>query len=77
LLENAVPRRTQEKGARQVRMLKIHHAVFLLEVRPGDELLLPVRILYSDDLTGICAGQIVRGNSICAFVVMEVYFVAD
>jgi 3-hydroxyacyl-[acyl-carrier-protein] dehydratase len=77
LLENAVPRRAQEKCARRVRMLKIHHAVFLLEVRPGDELLLPVRILYSDDFTGICAGQIVRGNSICAFVVMEVYFVAD
>jgi len=75
LLENAGPCRAREQGARRVRMLKIHHAVFLLEVAPGDELLLPVKVMYSDDFTGICAGQIVKGDAICAFVVMEVYFV--
>lgn len=77
LLKNADLLGAREKHSLRVRMLKIHHAVFLLEVRPGDELLLPVKIMYSDDFTGICAGQIVRDNAICAFAVMEVYFVAE
>jgi 3-hydroxyacyl-[acyl-carrier-protein] dehydratase len=77
LLENAELLGAGERRALRVRMLKIHHAVFLLEVRPGDELLLPVKVIYSDEFIGICAGQIVKDNAICAFVVMEVYFVAE
>jgi 3-hydroxyacyl-[acyl-carrier-protein] dehydratase len=62
-------------SARRVRILKIHHAVFLSEVRPGDEIVIFVKILESNDYTGICAGQIVKRETICAFAVMEVYFV--
>jgi 3-hydroxyacyl-[acyl-carrier-protein] dehydratase len=60
---------------RQVRILKIHHAVFLAEVRPGDDLVVLVKIIDSDEYTAICAGQITKGQIICAFAVMEVYFV--
>ena len=60
---------------RQVRILKIHHAVFLAEVRPRDELVVLVKIVDSDEYTAVCAGQIVKGRTICAFAVMEVYFV--
>jgi 3-hydroxyacyl-[acyl-carrier-protein] dehydratase len=75
LLENGRSQDAQRGSARQVRILKIHHAVFLSEVRPGDEIDIFVRILESNDYTGICAGQIVKGKTICAFAVMEVYFV--
>jgi 3-hydroxyacyl-[acyl-carrier-protein] dehydratase len=76
LLEDPELTFTSARRPSRIRMLKIHHAVFLAEVRPGDDLLLLVKIIHSDDFTGVCAGQIVKGDAICAFVVMEVYFVA-
>jgi 3-hydroxyacyl-[acyl-carrier-protein] dehydratase len=77
LLETSGLSFASAKRPRQIRMLKIHHAVFLAEIRPHDDLLLLVKIIHFDDFTGICAGQIVKEEDvICAFVVMEVYFAA-
>jgi 3-hydroxyacyl-[acyl-carrier-protein] dehydratase len=67
--EGATPRR--------VRALKIHHALFLAEVSPGDELQVIARLVGSDDYTAVCAGQLMKGGTICAFAVMEVYFVDE
>ena len=64
-----------EDGPRQARALKIHHAIFLAAVRPGDELTILARVIESDTYTALCAGQLVRGDTIYAFAVMEVYFV--
>ncbi len=64
-----------ERRALKPRALKIHHAVFLAAVLPGDELAISAKVLESDELTSICAGQIARAATICAFAVMEVYFV--
>jgi 3-hydroxymyristoyl/3-hydroxydecanoyl-(acyl carrier protein) dehydratase len=60
---------------RRVRGLKIHHALFLAEVRPGDELTVIARLIAGDDYTATCAGQLVRGDTVCALAAMEVYFV--
>lgn len=60
---------------RAVRGLKIHHAVFLDAIRPGAELRLIAKELESNDYTGVCAGQVIVGDTICCFAVMEVYFV--
>jgi 3-hydroxyacyl-[acyl-carrier-protein] dehydratase len=57
------------------RALKIHHALFLSEVRPGDELTILATLLHHDGYTAICAGQLLRGEIICSLAVMETYFV--
>jgi 3-hydroxyacyl-[acyl-carrier-protein] dehydratase len=62
---------------RPSRALKIYHAAFLAAVRPDDELLVLAKVIDVNDYTGICAGQILNGETICSFAVMEVYFVQD
>lgn len=58
-----------------VRALKIHNAIFLAEVCPRDELTILGKLVHDDDSTAVCAGQIMKGETIAAFAVMEVYFV--
>jgi 3-hydroxyacyl-[acyl-carrier-protein] dehydratase len=68
-----------------VRALKVHHALFQSEVRPGDELTILAQLLIADEYTAICGGQLVKHNghdgdqgpTICALAVMEVYFVDE
>jgi 3-hydroxyacyl-[acyl-carrier-protein] dehydratase len=67
--EGATPRR--------IRALRIHHALFLAEVSPGDELQVIATLVRSDDYTAICAGQLLKAGAVCAFAVMEVYFVDE
>ena len=57
-----------------VRILKVHHAAFLAEVGPGDDLTVLARVL-EDGYTSVCAGQLLKGGTPCALGVMEVYFV--
>jgi len=64
-----------EGGPRQARALKIHHAIFLAAVRPADELTILAKVIESDDYTALCAGQLIKGDTIYAYAVMEVYFV--
>jgi len=64
-----------EDGPRPARALKIHHAIFLAAVRPGDELAVLAKVIESDDYTALCAGQLIKGDTIYAYAVMEVYFV--
>jgi 3-hydroxymyristoyl/3-hydroxydecanoyl-(acyl carrier protein) dehydratase len=65
----------REHGPRQARALRIHHAIFLAAVRPGDELTILAKVIESDDYTALCAGQLIKGDTIYAYAVMEVYFV--
>jgi 3-hydroxyacyl-[acyl-carrier-protein] dehydratase len=58
-----------------VRAFKIHHALFLREVMPGDRLTVLGKLVESDEYTAICSGQVYRGDDLCSFAVMEVYFV--
>jgi 3-hydroxyacyl-[acyl-carrier-protein] dehydratase len=60
-----------------IRGVKIHHAVFLEPVRPGDRLIILAKVLESDEYTGICAGQLLNGSKVCSFGITEVYFVGD
>ena len=58
-----------------VRALKVHSAIFLAEVLPGDELTILAKLVESDGYGAICAGQLLKGDTITAFAVMEVYLV--
>jgi 3-hydroxyacyl-[acyl-carrier-protein] dehydratase len=62
---------------RNVRAVKVHFAEFLSPVGPGDELSVICRAIRLDDFTGICAGQILRKETICSFGVSEVYFLDE
>lgn len=59
----------------EVRALRIHTALFLAEVLPGDELTILATLLDANDQTAICAGQLLKGEAVTAFAVMEVYLV--
>jgi 3-hydroxyacyl-[acyl-carrier-protein] dehydratase len=60
---------------RDVRALKIHHAQFLAEVLPGDVLDILATVIDHDDYTAVCAGQLMRGETILSSAIMEVYLV--
>jgi 3-hydroxymyristoyl/3-hydroxydecanoyl-(acyl carrier protein) dehydratase len=59
---------------RDIRALKVHHAVFAREVVPADQLAILVEILDANTYTAIAAGQILCREEICSFGVMEMYF---
>jgi 3-hydroxymyristoyl/3-hydroxydecanoyl-(acyl carrier protein) dehydratase len=61
----------------EVRFIRIHHAAFLCEVGPGQRLDITASEIMRDDYTAICAGQVTKDDTICAFGVMEVYFVEN
>jgi len=58
-----------------IRAIKIHHAVFLREVRPGSALVVLANVLEWNGYTAITAGQIVENDDVCSLGVMEVFFV--
>jgi 3-hydroxyacyl-[acyl-carrier-protein] dehydratase len=65
----------RDERPQNVRLIRIHHAAFLQEVRPGEKLNVTASALGLDDYTATCAGQVTKDDTICAFGVMEVYFV--
>lgn len=60
---------------RAVRIIKLHHAAFLSAVGPGEELTLVARMLDDNGYTATMAGQVWRGEELCATCISEVYFV--
>lgn len=58
-----------------LRLLRVHHALFQAEALPGDDLTLMSHRLEHDDYTVVCAGQVLKGDTICATAIMEVYLV--
>ena len=63
-----------EDRPRAVRLLKLHHASFLAEARPGDRLTLVGRLLDEPGgYTETLAGQVLRGETLVAFAIMEAY----
>jgi 3-hydroxyacyl-[acyl-carrier-protein] dehydratase len=65
----------EKRPATSLRAVRIHHAAFLAEVGPDQHLEIVAARVQSDDFTAVCSGQILRGGVICAFGIMEVYFV--
>lgn len=61
--------------APRVRLVKLHHAVFLAPVRPGAELTVLARRVEDDGLTMTMAGQVWLGTTLCAAAINEVCFV--
>jgi 3-hydroxymyristoyl/3-hydroxydecanoyl-(acyl carrier protein) dehydratase len=59
------------------RALKVHDAVFVMEVHPGDELTMLARVLDHNTYTATLVGQVYRGPDVCSLATMEAYLVND
>jgi len=53
---------------------KLHHAAFIARIYPGDELTVLVQMTEHDELLGIVVGQIFKGEQLCSYSILEVYF---
>lgn len=63
---------TGEAGpAPSVRLLKVHEAIFVNEVKPGDTLEVLARLLEDNGTTAIMAAQVCKGGTPCAAAVLE------
>lgn len=58
-----------------IRVLKVHTALFLAEVLPDDELTILAKLVERDTYGAVCACQALKGDKVAVFSVMEVYFV--
>ena len=74
-LVHFVPNATHEIGddARipQLRAVKYNHVAFFSEIRPGDTVTILSRVLDPDALTFMCAAQLWKGDTLCAFALTE------
>jgi 3-hydroxymyristoyl/3-hydroxydecanoyl-(acyl carrier protein) dehydratase len=55
--------------------LRIHHAVVLTAILPGDDLEIQARLIVDNDFTVICEGQLLKDGRICSFAIMELIYV--
>jgi len=60
-----------------VRLLKIHQALFQDAARPDDEMTLLCRRLAADPFTVTCAAQAMKGDTVCAIALMDVFMVEE
>lgn len=60
-----------------LRLLKLHHALFQAEVSPGDRVTLMSKLLEQDSYTVTCIGQVLKEDTICAMAIMEVYLLDE
>lgn len=66
-----------DEAAPGVRLLKVHHAVFLDAARPGDRLDVAARMLEDNGYTAIMAGQVLRGGTVLTAAVLEAYLLEE
>jgi 3-hydroxymyristoyl/3-hydroxydecanoyl-(acyl carrier protein) dehydratase len=61
----------------RLRLLRVHHAVFAAEARPGDELTVVGKLLEDNGYTAQLAGQVINQDKICAMAIMEAMLLDD
>jgi 3-hydroxyacyl-[acyl-carrier-protein] dehydratase len=60
-----------------LRLIRINDATFHSEIGPGDKLEITASVYEQNDYKATCIGQVTKGDAVCVFGVMEVYFVQD
>jgi 3-hydroxyacyl-[acyl-carrier-protein] dehydratase len=63
--------------AGNVRLLKVHHAMFQGAVRPGDELTLVAKSIEDSDYVSTCIGQAFVDGEVKALCIYEVFHLDD
>lgn len=59
----------------EMRAIRVHQALFMNEVMPGDELEILSMVVSNNGYTAMAAGQLLRSGSIIATSLWEVYIV--
>jgi 3-hydroxymyristoyl/3-hydroxydecanoyl-(acyl carrier protein) dehydratase len=62
---------------RSVRLLRAFDARLLAEIVPGDSVAALATVVENDELTSVVAAQLLRGETICSTVIVEVCFVGS
>jgi 3-hydroxymyristoyl/3-hydroxydecanoyl-(acyl carrier protein) dehydratase len=62
---------------RRLRLLRVHHALYMAEARPGDELTVSGKMIEDGSYTAILAGQVSRETTICTMAILEAYLLDD
>jgi 3-hydroxymyristoyl/3-hydroxydecanoyl-(acyl carrier protein) dehydratase len=80
-LQHLLDRGDAEVGAddrpRDLRLLKVHHAIFQGAVRPGDELVLVSKCVENSDYVSVCAGQAIVDGEVRTLAVYEVFMLDE
>ncbi len=66
-----------DQTPRRLRLLKVHHALFQGEVRPGQDIQIIATSIEDGDYVATCAGQVVVGDEVKALAVYEVFMLDD
>jgi len=61
----------------RLRLLRVHHALFLAEARPGDQLTIIGKMVEDNGYTAILAGQVLKDDTICTISIMEAVLLDD
>ena len=61
----------------RLRLLKVHHALFMAEARPGDRLTVIGKMVEDNGYTAILAGQVLKDDTICTISIMEAVLLDD
>jgi len=73
LLANAEPAVGPDDTPRSLRLLKVHHALFQGEVRPGSRMTLVAKSIEDSDYVSTCIGQVLIDNTVRSLAVFEVF----
>lgn len=73
ILANSVDISKNEKLTK-ILFTKVHHAMFINPIMPGDSVTVLAKMIEYDDYFGLVASQILRNREICSFSILEVYF---
>ncbi|MGB8166131.1 MAG: hypothetical protein WCF18_01485 [Chthoniobacteraceae bacterium] len=63
-----------DRPPRRVRVIKVHRALLLQELHPGDDLTILASVIGHDDWTSIIAAQALRGEAVCTVAIFEFLF---
>lgn len=60
-----------------LRLLRVHHGIFLAEVSPGDRVWVTCGLIERTAYTFVCKGQVLKNDTICCMGIMEVYLMDE
>ena len=61
----------------RLRLLRVHHALFMAEARPGDRLTVIGKMVEDNGYTAVLAGQVLKDDTICTISIMEAVLLDD
>jgi 3-hydroxymyristoyl/3-hydroxydecanoyl-(acyl carrier protein) dehydratase len=77
LLATGQPRVEPSETPRRLRLLKVHHALFQGEIKPGQTITVIATSIEDGDYVATCAGQVLVDDEVKALAIYEVFMLGD